>query len=185
LGCPHGQAHARIAGWLSQYHFSTPGTDAFDNTTTIIDDANEYQPDLQLIIRPEYGGQGVALDKYVQGAPQLVVEVAATSAAYDLFEKFEVYQQAGVSEYLVVLAREQEVRWFVSREGKFQTLQPDANGVLKSPMFPGLWLDAKSLFEDHPAGLSTTLQAGLADPAHAEFVRQLAAQRQSSEPRPA
>jgi len=180
-GCPHGGSHGRILVWLGGYSMSTPGTVFFDNTTTILDDHNEYQPDAQLVIPPEYGGQGVKLGKYVEGAPQLVVEVAATSEAYDLFEKFEVYQQTGVQEYLIVLVREQEVRWFHRKDGKFELLAADAGGVIRSAMFPGLWLDAISLFAGNPASLLTTLQAGLADPAHAEFVQRLTAARQAFE----
>ena len=184
LGCPHGAFHARILTWLGTYSISTSGTTIFDNTTTILDDENEVQPDAQLVILPEFGGQGAQPGAYVEGAPQLVVEVAATSEAYDLFEKFEVYQQAGVREYLVVLVREQQVRWFASEQGRFLPLAADAAGVMRSGLFPGLWLDTAALFAEHPAGLLTTLQAGLADPAHREFVQRLAAQRQSSGPRP-
>jgi Uma2 family endonuclease len=184
LGCPHGEFHGRILAWLGWYSMSTPGTTFFDNTTTIIDKSNEFQPDAQLVILPEYGGRGVQLGKYVQGAPQLVVEVAASSAAYDLFEKYDVYQQAGVQEYLVVLAEEAEVRWFARTQGKYEPLQADAAGVIRSVMFPGLWLDTAALFAEQPANLLTTLQAGLADAGHAAFVRQLAVQRQSSEAPP-
>lgn len=184
LGCPHGQIQARALTWLGTYSLSTPGTNVFDNTTTILDDDNEFQPDGQLVILPEYGGQGARVEKYVEGAPQLIVEVAATSEAYDLYEKFEVYQQTGVQEYVVFLAREQQVRWFASTDGKFQPLAADAAGVIRSNMFPGLWLDTTALFSENPANLLTTLQAGLADEAHQEFVKKLAAQRQGSATKP-
>src|SRR5436305_361520 len=62
-GCPHGGSHGRILVWLGAYSMSTPGTNFFDNTTTILDQKNEYQPDAQLVILPEYGGQGVRLGK--------------------------------------------------------------------------------------------------------------------------
>lgn len=185
LGCPHGAAHARILAWLGNYSISTNGTSVFDNTTTILDEMNEFQPDAQLVIPPASGGHGIKLGKYVEGAPQMVVEVAASSEAYDLFEKFDVYQQAGVQEYLVVLALENEVRWFALNQGKYEPLAADAAGVIRSTMFPGLWLDTAALFAENPANLLTTLQSGLADPAHAEFVNRLAAQRYTSETKPA
>jgi len=183
--CPHGVSHAWILTWLGTYAISTPGTLAFDNTTTIINDVNEYQPDAQLVILPGYGGQGVRVGKYVEGAPQLIVEVAATSEAYDLFEKFEVYQQAGVQEYVVVLIRERQVRWFAAKDGTFQPLSADAAGVMRSVTFPGLWLDTAALFAELPTTLLATLQAGLAEPAHAEFVGLLERQRQLIESKPA
>lgn len=185
LGCPHGQSQGLILTWVGYYAISSPGTKAFDNTTTILDSRNEIQPDAQLVIPPEYGGQGVKLGKYVEGVPQMVVEVAATSEAYDLFEKFEVYQQAGVQEYLVVLVREQEVRWFQRNEGKYEPLVADAGGVIRSVVFPGLWLDTIALFAENPASLLITLQAGLAEPAHADFVQRLAAAQQAAEAKPA
>lgn len=183
-GCPHGEAHGKMLTWLGSYSLSTPGTQFFDNTTTIVDGSNEYQPDAQLVIPPKYGGKGVTLEKYVEGVPQFVVEVAATSEAYDLFEKFQVYERAGVLEYLVVLAREQDVRWFVRNGGKFERLSPGTDGTYRSIAFPGLWLNSAALFGDNPADILTTLQAGLADPAHAAFVERLAAQRRLTESKP-
>lgn len=184
LGCPHGQSHVQILTWLGYYSMSTAGTKAYDNTTTIIDSQNEFQPDAQLVIPPEFGGRGVTLGQYVVGAPQLALEVAATSEAYDLFEKFRVYERAGVQEYIVLIVREQEVRWFIRNDQRFERLSADADGILRSIAFPGLWLNTAALFGDNPAEILTTLQAGLADPAHAAFVEQLAAQRRLTESKP-
>ncbi len=141
-----------------------------------LDNAHEVQPDILLRLEPERGGRSrVGLDDYITGAPELIVEVAASSASYDLHDKKRVYAHSGVREYLVVLTYEQAVRWFVLRTGEYEELAPAADGILRSEIFPGLWLDPAALWRQDLAGLLAVLQAGLATPEHAAFVAQLIA----------
>jgi Uma2 family endonuclease len=182
---PHGRMQATVLTWLGVYKAGTKGVDVLDNTSTEILDDDEFQPDAQLIVLPEYGGQGVQVGKLVSGAPHLVVEVASSSAAYDLFEKFEDYERAGVLEYAVVLLDKPEVRWFVRRNDAFVRLVPDADGAFRSVTFPGLWLDESALLLDDAARLLAVLQQGLATPDHAAFVQRLAAARQAQQSSPA
>jgi Uma2 family endonuclease len=182
---PHGRMQARILGWLVTYTAGTPGVDVLDNTTTEILDDDEFQPDAQLIIRPEYGGRGVQIGKVVSGAPHFVVEVAASSAAYDLFEKREDYERAGVLEYAVILVDSLEIRWFVRRENQFVQIAPEADGIYRSATFPGLWLDAEALLSDDLAKVLSVLQTGLQTAEHATFVAELeAAHRPQQSPSP-
>ena len=91
----------------------TPGTDVLDNTTSVLGSESEPQPDVCLLLLPDYGGQAkVVEDKFISGPLDLVVEVAITSRAIDLGAKKRDYEQAGVREYVVVLANEKIVRWF-------------------------------------------------------------------------
>lgn len=83
-------------------------------------------------------------------------------------------------EYLVAQAYEQRVDWFVLREGVYEPLQPDADGILRSEVFPGLWLPADALWAGDLATMLAVVQQGLASPEHASYVAGLRARQ----PRP-
>ena len=77
----HAEPHSRIMTWLGVYQAFTPGIKIGDNPTVRLDLDNAPQPDAALIID---GGQArISTDDYIEGAPELVVEIAASSATYD------------------------------------------------------------------------------------------------------
>jgi Uma2 family endonuclease len=169
----HANIHANIMTWLGSYRVYTPGIYLADNVTIRLDLENEVQPDAVLYIAPEKGGRARIEDKFLSGAPELVVEVAASSAAYDLHEKLRVYRRNGVQEYLVLLGHEQETRWLQLVEAEYRPLTPDATGVLYSQAFPGLRFQPDQFWADDLAGLLQILQTGLDSPEHKAFVTQL------------
>jgi Uma2 family endonuclease len=176
----HGRYHGRVTGWLYLYAAATPGTEILDNTTTILGDASEPQPDCSLIILPEYGGQTHEdEDEYLVGSPELVVEVASSSEAYDLHSKRRDYEQAGVREYIVVVLRQQRIVWLLRRKEGFVPLEPGADGIHRSEVFPGLWLDGEGLLLQDTNRVHDALQKGLATPEHARFVAELTQRWQS------
>jgi Uma2 family endonuclease len=130
-----------------------------------------------LRIHPTCGGQSRDKGEYLGGAPELIVEVASSSRKIDLGPKFEDYQRAGVREYVVVGIDPEEVFWFVRRDVRLVPLPPGPDGVFRSEVFPGLWLDPGALFADDIDRLIATLDQGLAAPEHADFVALLAARR--------
>ena len=135
---------------------------------------NEPQPDACLIIRPERGGQArISEDDYLEGAPELVAEITSSSVSYDLGKKLNVYRRTGVREYIVWRVLDRQVDWFVNREGTFDRLTPAADGILRSTVFPGLWLDPAALVHGDKSKVSTILQQGLKSPEHAGFVARL------------
>jgi Uma2 family endonuclease len=132
------------------------------------------QPDDYLRIIPECGGQCTIEGKYLKGAPELVAELSLSSAAYDLHQKLELYEEAGVQEYIAVLVYEREVRWHRHTSNGYQRLLPDADGIHRSLVFPGLWIDCKALLTDDMPRLVAVLQEGLKSPEHAALVSMLA-----------
>ena len=119
---------------------------AGDNATTRLDLDNELQPDAFLMIDPARGGQArISADDYVEGAPELVAEIASASASYDLHDKLKVYRRNGVKEYLVWRVQDHEVDWFTLVDGEFRRLAADGDGMVRSVTFPGLWLDVAAL----------------------------------------
>lgn len=178
----HADPHFAVIGWLAAYCAATSGVKGGDNATLRLDLDNEPQPDALLRLSPDVGGQSfVTDDDYLEGVPELIVEVSASSASYDLHDKRRAYARNGVPEYLVLLAYEQEVRWFGLREGVYELLESDENGLLRSEIFPGLWLQPAALWASDLATLLATLQDGLASPEHAAFVTQLETQRQENQ----
>lgn len=164
----------RIAGWLGVYQAATPGVDGANNATSLmLEDAP--QPDLSLLILPEYGGNSRVDGLYFQGAPELLVEVSATSASNDLHDKYDLYQAAGVREYLVVLLFDEEIRWHELVEGCYRVLPPDADGLWRSRVFPGLWLDGQALLQGNLRQVLDRLHDGLQSAEHERFVAELAA----------
>jgi Uma2 family endonuclease len=173
LHVDHGRPHSAIMTWLGTYQAATPGTDVLDNTSTRLDADNEVQPDAMLRLDERAGGRTRIQDGYVIGAPELVVEIAASSAAIDLSDKMRAYRRAGVREYGVWQIYEQRLDWFVLIEGEYQVLKPDADGILRSRAFPGLWLATNDIFQNNMAVVLNTLQTGLSTPEHAEFAQRL------------
>ncbi len=172
----HSQPHSYIVGWLMVYCAATPGIRMADNGTLKLDVDNEPQPDVSVWIDEKLGGQArIGPDDYLEGAPELIVEVAASSAAYDLHDKRNAYRRSGVQEYLVLLPYEQQIVWYMGQEGEYHELVADAQGILRSVVFPGLWFDPARFWADDLAGLLAVLQQGLAAPEHAAFVERLMA----------
>ena len=108
--------------------------------------------------------------------PEFIVEIAASSASYDLHSKFDVYLRCGVQEYLVLLAYEREMRFFRLEEGEFRSVQPDHDGVLRSRVLPGLWFRSDWFWEGRMSELLQLMQEGLASREHQEFAAKLSAE---------
>lgn len=170
----HGDPHFDMVGWLGSYSAFTPGVRGSDNATVRLDLENEPQPDALLRLPPELGGRSrVSPDDYLEGPPELIVEIAASSASYDMNQKKRVYARNGVPEYLVFQMFERQTTWFVLREHGYETLTPAADGILRSEVFPGLWLDPAAFWAGDMRRLMATAQQGVASPEHAAFVEKL------------
>ncbi|MEO6808925.1 MAG: Uma2 family endonuclease [Isosphaeraceae bacterium] len=176
----HGHADVNAIGWLMHYRRHTPGVEVLGDATTILGRKSEPQPDVQLRILPECGGQSRNQGPYVGGAPELVVEVAKATRYVDLGPKLADYERAGVLEYLVRALDPDEVLWFALRDRAFIQVSPDADGLYRSSAFPGLWLNPAALLSDDLDRLFAALDLGLATPQHAAFVARLANARESS-----
>ncbi|MEH2067025.1 MAG: Uma2 family endonuclease [Nostoc sp.] len=175
----HGKPHANLIGWLWNYKIATSGVELGDNATVRLDLDNEPQPDVVLLIDQKLGGQArISDDDYIEGAPELVAEVAASSAANDLHDKKKAYRRNGVKEYIVWQSLENKLDWFSLENGEYVLLEPDADGAIKSRVFPGLSLDVQALHTGEMTQVLTVLQKGLSSEEHTNFVQQLARKSQ-------
>jgi Uma2 family endonuclease len=164
-----------LCGWLYNYKAATPGIELDDNATVRLDYDNEPQPDLLLRILPEAEGRASqSEDDYLEGAPELVAEIASSSVSYDLHEKMRAYRRNGVQEYIVWLVEEGRIQWWELSDGEYVVI-PAESGILKSRVYPGLWLDAAALIAGRSADVLRTFQQGLASAEHAGFVAKIQA----------
>jgi Uma2 family endonuclease len=173
---PHCRSDGKMAALLSAYAAATPGCDYLPNTTWLLLE-DSPQPDGVLLIRPEYGGTSHVEGKYAAGPPELIAETSLSRKKYDLRQKLDLYQQAGVQEYLTVLVEKEEVRWHRLVDGAYQVMPADEDGLLRSKVFPGLWLYPATLFGGLIGDVLVALNQGLASPEHAAFVERLARQK--------
>lgn len=172
----HGKPHIYISTWIGTYAASTPGIDIADNSTFRLDVDNEPQPDISVWI--ESGASIRAFvdeDDYLAGSPELLIEVAASSAAVDLTAKKNAYRRNEVQEYLVLQVYEQKTSWFEWHEGEYREIVADDDGVLRSRVFPGLWLDSQKFWANDLAGVLEVVQQGISSTEHSAFVERLSA----------
>jgi Uma2 family endonuclease len=169
---PHGKYHHLLGGVLFLYEKATPGVEGLDNTTTILSQQDELQPDLSLRILTEHGGQSrVDEQERIVDAPELVAEVASSSEDVDLGSKRRDYERTGVCEYLVLCLGTQELRWFDFHRGREIRSR---GGIYRSRVFPGMWLDGPALLGQNLIRLDEVIQQGIASSAHARFLARLA-----------
>jgi Uma2 family endonuclease len=163
----HGEPHGNLIGWLWTYKIATPGTILGDNPTVRLDPDNEPQPDAVLFVP----GRQATIDAedYIEGAPELVVEVAASSTAIDLHDKKRAYRRNYVQEYLVWRTLEYQFDWFMLQADEYVPLVADDRGMIRSRVFPGLWLVVPALLAGDMTLVLSGLQEGLSSPEHQEF----------------
>jgi Uma2 family endonuclease len=172
----HGTSHIPLLAVIFAYQSATPGVECADNTTVILGEGSEPQPDIYLRILPECGGRSRSTaDDYVDGPPELIVEVANSSRSIDLHSKREDYSRHGVLEYLVLAVKDHRFHWFDLTAAGPEI--PVDDGIIRVRNFPGLWIDVQGVLTKAHAKLMETLQRGLATPEHAAFAARLAAAR--------
>lgn len=170
----HAEPDGLIQGWLCVYAAATPGVKHATNATVYLSVDDVVQPDGLLRLLPERGGQARLNAKgYLQGPPELVVEVAASTASIDARNKLHSYRRAGVREYVLWRTDDAALDWWVLDEDEYKTLPADADGIFRCRVFPGLWLDARALLVGEAATVLKKLEEGLSGEAHATFIRTL------------
>lgn len=173
----HSKPHGCIMTWLGVYHAATPLTDFGDNVTVRLGLDDEPQPDAFLRLESAVGGTSIVTpDDYIEGPPELIAEIAASSASYDMHDKLDEYQLNGVQEYVVWQIYDQRIDWFSLESGTYQPLSADEKSVIRSRVFPGLHLHIAALLQEDLAAVLAELQKGLETAEHAAFVQRLTKQ---------
>jgi len=170
--------------WLGYYEAMTPGCDGANNTTWLMPDEETPQPDQDLRVSPAFGGQSRNEGKYSAGAPELLAEVWSDRGATNVARKLRVYRNAGVVECIAVYLDEREIEWHVRARKGFSLLAPDADGIFRSTVFPGLWLDSAALLTNDTSQVLAVLKKGLATSEHDAFVVALAERKRALDAKP-
>ena len=132
----HGQPHGHLITWLGVYGSVTPGIAMGDAPTVRLDLDNEPQPDIVMMIEEAYGGQaGLSDDDYIEGAPEFVAEIAASSVSIDVGKKLRSYRRNGIQEYLVWQVFDQKLDWFYLDQGQYKSLPIDSDGIIRVGSF--------------------------------------------------
>lgn len=167
----HSKPHYNVINWLGHYESATPGIEGGDNGSIHLDLDNMPQPDVFWLILPEFAGQArISDDDYVEGGPELVVEVASSSVSDNLHAKLDDYRRNGAKEYLVWRVQDRAFDWFVLRDGHYWRIAPEADRTIRSEVFPSLWLEPDALIRGDLAAGFQAVQPGMATPEHADFV---------------
>lgn len=170
----HGEPHSRMMWFLGSYCVATDVVNFADNSTVRLDADNEPQPDAILYVKEEFGGASyISLDDYLEGSPELVVEIAASTVSHDTSEKKKIYRRNNVKEYLVWRVYDAVIDWYVLENGEYLELQPDQQGVIESRFFAGLRLNVKAMLADDLKQVLSDLQKGLESKKHSTFVEKL------------
>ena len=170
-----GHARLMLVGWLGHYQIFTPGLESAARVSHRLDPTTEVQPVAFLDLPASLGGRSFWDDeRCLADAPALVAETCPDANDLTLNGKLRAYERAGVRELIVWRTLDHEIDWFDLRQGAFIRRSPDPHGLIRSRVFPGLWLDPAKLLGDDGAGLLATMQAGHACPEHAAFVAKLA-----------
>jgi Uma2 family endonuclease len=178
----HASPHFDLIGWMGIYRTMTPGVRGGDNGTLKLDMENETQPDAFLMVQPTHGGRvRIDSDGYIVGGPELVAEVAASSTSIDAHGKKNVYQANGVQEYILWRVYDDVIEWFVRRKDVFEVLGT-TDGILRSEVLPGLWLDPVAMIDGDMERVMTVAQQGIASPEHAAFLARLQQAAQGNQP---
>ena len=173
VGFTHGRIDTSVIVWLGQYADETTGCESANNATCKLL-GNLPQPDAFLCVKEEFGGSSRVQKDFIEGAPELAVEICTTSAGIDFGPKLALYKRAGVREYITFETRSKRIVWRMLVDGSYHQIRPNAAGILRSHCFPGLWLDTAALWAGNGKRKRETLRAGLESDEHRVFVEQLA-----------
>jgi Uma2 family endonuclease len=162
-GGSHASPHNQLGYILRHYAITTPGIDVLTDGTLRIDNDNEPRPDLMMVIEPASGGAVRVVDGgYLQGAPELIAEISASSTSYDLHQKLDLYRRVGVPEYVVWRTRDAAFDVFELVDGRYDRATTDDAGIWRSTVFPGLWLNLRALLRRDLAVARESVEAGSA-----------------------
>lgn len=170
----HAEPHLDLGAFLAIYRHFTPGVRGGDNATVRLDLDNEPQPDDVLFVDPRHGGSArIDADGFVSGAPDLAAEISASTVSIDLGNKLRVYRRNGVQEYIVWRVLDRAIDWFHLAAGEYQPVAAGPDGISRSAVFPGLWLDLGAILAGDFIRVHEALRQGLASPEHRAFVEHL------------
>ena len=149
----HSRPQGVMVTWAGNYALATPGVEHFTEASVLLGPEDEVMPDVLLLRIPPLPDEAFKnVDDYIEGAPPLVGEIAASSVSRDLHDKKEAYRRAGVKEYLVWRVLDRSFDWFRLVGNAYVLVPPDVSGMIESAVFSGLRLNVTKLVAGDFAG---------------------------------
>jgi Uma2 family endonuclease len=177
----HGSPHGDLSIWAGHYKVYTPGVILGDNVTVRLPTGSTSQPDVYLRISEAAGGSAKRDDEgYVAGAPELIGEISLSTLPLDRNIKQPLYQKNGVREFILWRVEDRAVDWYALRGAEYEPLPVGQDGIVRSEVFPGLWLDIDAMIRGDMATVLRVLQRGIDLPEHAVFAQKLGQSRPST-----
>ncbi len=129
------------------YHFVNRGSLGLilpSPVDVILSDFIVVQPDLVFISKEN---KDIVKDR-IYGSPDLVVEIVSPTSYYrDRYEKFRIYEKAGIKEYWIVYPGEKAMEVWVLKEGKYELYSiAGGKGKVRNKVLKGLEVDLKEIF---------------------------------------
>jgi len=169
----YGSARMALIGLIGSYCAATPGVSGGAHGHIRLDAVNMPQPDVSVHLGKAYGGQSrIDADGYLEGAPEFVADVVRQRAEWPT-GRVEALRRNGVREFAVWRVDDCLIDWFVVRDGKQERLEMGADGVYRSRVLPGLWVDPVALLTDERARAMAVMRQGIASPEQGEFIERL------------
>ena len=118
----------------------------YHEMTTILSRELQRAPEPDIVIVRE-GRPGVLEGRWVEGAPDIVVEILSTDRNRDLVRKRRIYAEAGVLEYWPVDPRNDTVTQLELQEGDYvERAVLGSDDTLTTPLLPGLSIPLATIF---------------------------------------
>ena len=126
--------------------FDAPPAHLYHEMTTILSRELQRAPEPDIVVVLE-GRRGVLQGRWVEGAPDIVVEILSSDRSRDLVRKRRIYAEAGVLEYWPIDPRNDTVTVLELNEGQYiERAVLGANDTLTTPLLPGLSIPLKDIF---------------------------------------
>ncbi len=126
--------------------FEQPPAHLYQEMTTILSRELQRAPEPDIVVVRE-GRQGVLDGMWVEGAPDIVVEILSTDRNRDLVRKRQIYAEAGILEYWTMDPRNDTVTVLELHDGEYVERDVlSADDTLTTPLLPDLSIPLGEIF---------------------------------------
>lgn len=144
----HQFLHFQFSWHLQNYlnDFDEPPAQFYQEITTILsrEQRRAPEPDLVIVLA---GRPGVLQGRWVEGAPDIAVEILSTDRNRDLVRKRQIYAEAGVQEYWPIDPDSDTVTLLELRDGEYvERAVLGVDDTLTTPLLPGLSIPLAAIF---------------------------------------
>jgi Uma2 family endonuclease len=142
---PHRGVYERLQHGLSHFAYTSGLGRELGRDFVVRLGEHGLTPDLLFIDRARLANLH---EYYLDGPPALVIEITLEgSADQDRTLKYRLYEQARIPEYWLVEAEQKQILfWRLGRDGRYEPVMPDPQGIYHSAAAPGLTLSVHHLW---------------------------------------